>query len=527
MSAGSSSSQKLRQKAISLLYLLFIALVFIYVPADFLDSINDTNRSLEKTSKELSELKKNKFIMYEKSGFQFELGGLQDSFKYKKVSQLSDSLYNHIQDVKDFLVEETGGYNEYGYPRKSKEFDVTDHLMLNTGRAGNLKKAILDYRNDIKTYLEPQQKAILDSILVIKEQILSSKGKLVNWEQFYFKKAPLSVTQMMLSKFQSEVRLVEYLILDKYDRKFLESVFIQSNAIDLRVGQSDSSGSISIIELKPIERTVRAGSTIRVEIDTTYEDLVEFDSLSATYRVNGGAEKVARIDKTQKVIEIPANDAGTYRIRVEDASDSQSGETVVTVLSSHPVINRKELEVLYIGIRNPLRIEIENFDLEDVELTSTSGTIRRINNLYYIKPDREGEITINATAQIDNEEQLVSTRVFYARELPLPYAILNSLRSGSILDVNMKEQRKLLIKSDIYETENYYNVTQFRLTRVSADGYTVNRIRDLNRTANFGASVLELVKEARKGDMYIFNEIEVVGANGERRKLQALVFNVI
>lgn len=521
--SGQKASQKLRQKAVSLLYLIFIAMVFIYVPADFLDSINDTNRSLEKTSSELAELKKKKFLMYEKSGVQFDIQGMKDSFKYKQISILTDSMCEEIENVKTFLVAETGGYNKYGYPTKSKEFDVTDHLMLNTDRATNLKKSILAYRRDISEYMSPEQQRILDSILIIKEQNLSSKGKLVSWEAFYFKKAPLSVTQMMLSKFQTEIRLVEYLLLDKFERKLLQEVLVQAEGIE--IVETENEGS-KIVQLNPRRSSVSISESIVVDVEqdsSVQEGENPYEGVTATYRV--GDEETAVEVTPEGEIRFTPERAGVYTIQV--ASENSVGETSVSVFNPHPVINREELEALYLGIRNPLRIETENFDLDNLTISSSAGTIRRINDLYYIKPTQKGEILITATANQNGKETLLSTRTFYVRELPLPYALLSSMRGGEIMSDNLKNLRKLLVKSDVYETDNYYNVTGFNLTRISGAGYTVNRLKERNRTANFGASVMELVGQAQKGDMYIFNEIEVIGASGERKELQALVFKVI
>lgn len=519
-----NASQKLRQKAISLLYLVFIALVFIYVPADFLDSINDTNRSLEKTSSELAELKKKKFLMYEKSGVQFDIQGMKDSFKYKQISLLTDSIYQEIEGVKVFLVEETGGYNKYGYPTKSKEFDVTDHLMLNTDRASNLKKSINAYRRDIGEFMTTEQRSILDSILIIKEQILSSKGQLVSWEEFYFKKAPLSVTQMMLSKFQTEIRLVEYLLLDKFERKLLQEVFVQAEGINI-VQQDEGA---RIIQLEPTSPNVSIDDEIVVELVPDSTMLAEneenpFEDVTATIKVGSDVTEV-EVNAQGEIVYRPDR-SGVYTIQAQ--MENAIGETTVSVFNPHPVINREELEALYMGIRNPLRIETENFDLDDLTITSSAGTIRRINDLYYIKPSEKGEIVIKATVNDNGKETLLSTRKFYVRELPLPYALLNSMRGGEVLADNLKGQRRLLIKSDIYETDNYYNVTGFNLTRIANGSYGVNQLKERNRTANFGASVLELISNAKRGDLYVFNEIEVVGASGERMELQALVFKVI
>lgn len=525
MSEEISNSGKLRQKAISLLYLIFIALVFIYVPSDFLDSINDTNRSFEQTSSQLSGLKESKFIMFEKSGFGLNIENLTDSFKYRLISEISDSAFNRIEKVKKFLLKETGGVNKYGYPSKSKEFDVTDQLMLNSDRAKNLKRTIIDYKTKMRPYLGDGQEIILDSILVVKEEIQSSKGKLIDWEKFYFYKAPLSVTQMMLSKFQTEIRLVEYLVLDKYERDFLQDVFIRSGMAKVYPNSDEESkGKTLILQKQKPYFTVGEEVVIDPEIEGVPKDSLTAKNLKAEYKV-GDLVKSIEVSETG-ALKFTPKIGGEYVVSAQFKNQKEV-QVGISVFNPKPVINREDLEVLYLGIRNPLRIEADNIDASAIDVTATKGQIRKINDLYYIKFDEKGSATINVDANIDGQRVHVNSREFHVRDLPLPYATLNSLRSGEILESNMRSQRKLFIKSDLYETNDFYNVKQFRLTRVSGDGYEVNQLPKVNRTANFGPYVIEMVKKANKGDLFVFDEIVVVGANGLENELQALAFKVI
>ena len=524
MSDQPTNSQKLRQKAISLLYLLFIALVFIYVPADFLDSINETNRSFEKTSAELSSLKNKKFIMFEKSGYGLNISNITDSFKYRKISQISDSAYNHIQRVKSFLVEETGGYNQYGYPAKSKEFDITDHLMLNSSRASDLKKAIERYKTELLPYLSDGQESILDSVLIIKEQHLSSKGKLISWEEFYFKKAPLSVTQMMLSKFQSEIRLVEYLVLDKYERDFLADIFIRSGLAKPASEESSLGERKLILSNNKIVYAVGENVVIESEVEGIPSDSLNTNTLSAKVRIGESESDATVSDKG--AISFKPETAGRYEV-VASYKDQSPVTLGFDVISPTPVINKQRPEALFMGIRNPLKIEFEYEGLEDLEISSTQGVVSKIGDLYYFKTDVTGEVTISAEATIKGKKVHVAKRKFKVTEPPIPYVTLNSLRGGEVLDINMKTQRKLYIKSDFYDSDNYFNIKQFRMTRLSGDGSEINKLSTPNRTGNFGAKAKEMLSKAKKGDMYVINEILVVSADGKESEVQSLVFKVI
>lgn len=524
MSDQQKNSQKLRQKAISLLYLLFIALVFIYVPADFLDSINDTNRSFEKTSMELSNLKSKKFIMFEKTGYGLNISNITDSFKYRKISQISDTAFNHIQRLKTFLVKETGGYNKYGYPAKGKEFDITDHLMLNSSRASDLKKVIERYKNELIPYLSEGQNSILDSVLVVKEQQLSSKGKLIPWEEFYFKKAPLSVTQMMLSKFQSEIRLVEYLVLDKYERDFLADMFIRSGLAEpITNTQKPNERTLVLSKNKPIYN-IGENVVIEPEIEGLSSDSLNPNTISAKVKV-GDREAQANVS-AKGVISFTADETGKYEVVAQ-----YKGQTPVAVnldvVKLTPVINKARPEALFVGIRNPLKIDFEQPGYDGLKVSSSEGVVSKIGELYYFKTDEIGEVVINAEASVDGKRVQVGQREFKVTEPPIPYVTLNSLRGGDVLDINLKDQRKLYIKSDFYDSENYFNIKQFQMTRMSGDGAEINKLNAPNRTGNFGSKVRDMLSKAQKGDLYVFSEILVVSADGKESEVQSLVFKVI
>ena len=72
---------------------------------------------------------------------------------------------------------------------------------------GRLLNELSNFKNNLKCLSKEQVDQIHN--LMIENKNLHKPIK------FYFKKAPLSVTLMMLSKFQQELRLIEYLILDR------------------------------------------------------------------------------------------------------------------------------------------------------------------------------------------------------------------------------------------------------------------------------------------------------------------------
>lgn len=518
-----SSSKKLRQKAISLLYLLFIALVFIYVPSDFLDSINEANRSFEHTEDELKDLKKAKYQMFETPGVSIGMGNLVDSFKYKRISSLTDSLIGDIENLKNFLLERTGGLNKYGYPAKSKEFDVTDQLLLNTSRASDLKAAIENYKTSVRPYLLDAQKPLLDSLLPIKNRILNSKGNFISWEKFYFRKAPLSVTLMMLSKFQSEARMLEYLVLDRYQRDLMEAIFVRSGLQNLAM--ADSSKSVSSgqrLILKEMEPLVNLGQEVMVMAQLKG---MPADSLRLVraFIQQGGNEIPLEIDSLG-LIRFRPSEIGDYQI----SASYRNQDTLsvgVRVVSPKPIVRKKNMEVVYVGIRNPLRVSFTNMNVANINIEATRGRTRKVDSLYYLQVEREGPLKITVKGRVNGKEVVLHQKQFLAKKLPVPFGLLNGKRGGEMLDRVFKSQEKIEVKSDLFESEGHYFVKEFSLTRLSSDGLIINKSpKNVGGTLN--STSKQIVKQAQKGDLYVFNNIIVVGSDGEKKDVPAMVFEI-
>ena len=139
-----SGKQTPRQKMINMMYLVLTALLALNISKDILEALTKLNASLDQTVQTVD--KKNASI-YTK----FESAYAQDPQKTKKwrdmaltVQKESNDLYAYIAQLKEDLVQVSGGYEE-GSTTVPKSLDAREkpaNYLLNEKHATELKNQI-------------------------------------------------------------------------------------------------------------------------------------------------------------------------------------------------------------------------------------------------------------------------------------------------------------------------------------------------------------------------------------------------
>jgi len=158
-----------RQKMINLMYLVFIAMLALNVSADVLrgfDIIGDTlERSTEKMQAKngsiLKQLENYNSHNREKAG---EWYG-----KAMQVKRMSDSLVNHIDELKQQIVRESDGKRgDVGNIRNKENWDATATVMLSssTRQGERLRAAIESYRRVVAALIQdPGSRTLIENNL--------------------------------------------------------------------------------------------------------------------------------------------------------------------------------------------------------------------------------------------------------------------------------------------------------------------------------------------------------------------------
>ena len=204
-----TNSQKLRQKAINLLYLIFLAFLFTFIPSDFVDTTYITNQSMNMLCNEV-ERHSTKYNMLVLSYVQQDEELFNDTkLKIIQIDELTNEQIKLIEDMKVNMIKKQG-FNTYGYLTSGKSENPSNDFMITEKNAEKLLNSLRSYKRKLIEFLPAEDVAYLDSILPLPERIRRSDGDFAPIAEFFFKKNPLNVALLNLSYFKSTTTLFPY-----------------------------------------------------------------------------------------------------------------------------------------------------------------------------------------------------------------------------------------------------------------------------------------------------------------------------
>ena len=151
------------------------------------------------------------------------------------VKNMSDSLYNFAQQLKEDIVRKSDGADFDMLNIKNKDdLEAATQVMLapGSGKGQKLYDAINSYRERILTMVsDPRQKEIIAGNLSTPvPQNENTLGK--NWQEYMFDDMPVAAAVTLLSKLQSDIRYAE--------GEVLHSLVANVGMKDIRVNKLDA-----------------------------------------------------------------------------------------------------------------------------------------------------------------------------------------------------------------------------------------------------------------------------------------------
>ena len=201
-----------RQKMINLMYVVLMAMLALNVSTEVLEGFSIVEESLHRTTSNASSENESLYGDFEtqmKSNPQKVKAWFE---KATAVKQMSDSLFNFAQQLKEAIVKEADGEKGDVLNIKNKEnLEAANQIMLSpaSGKGEQLFNAINSFRERIlKMVTDERQKAIIASNLTTTlPKNARTMGK--NWQEYMFEDMPVAAAVTLLTKLQSDVRYAE------------------------------------------------------------------------------------------------------------------------------------------------------------------------------------------------------------------------------------------------------------------------------------------------------------------------------
>lgn len=518
-----------RQKMINMMYLVLTALLALNVSSEILNAFVTVNGSILKSNDLIAEKNKGTYAAFAK-----ELEDPQTKAKAaiwapkaKEVEKYSAELFSYIETLKADLEKQAGTHESHvtGKPEiNADNIDAAIRLMDQMGKGKELYTKLGEYKKNILGVLASAQN---DSLAAnVKDQIKREVEKFntslpidlnipasktgakysndaAGWTQSYFHMTPAIAALTILSKFQNDVKSSEAQLVDYIHQQVgqVKVVYDEFEAI----AQANTSYAMPGDKIEITAGVGAFSAAAKPEISIAGSN-IPLTGGKAIYKTTAGG-------------------AGDHSVAVKikftkpDGSIAIKDEIVkytVGVPSGASVFLEK-MNVLYIGVDNPLTISGGSVGAEKTKVSFPDGSINREGSHWVAKPNKPGmsKIVVNADGKVFE----FPMRLKY---LPPPAAFVGSKKGGSIGSAELKAIGAVIAKLEDSDFEAPYKVVSYN---VGAVGGPLQMYQTFPNEGNrWSGQAASLITRCGPGTRVFFDQIQVVGPDGRKREIPGVNF---
>jgi gliding motility-associated protein GldM len=519
-----------RQKMINMMYLVLTALLALNVSSEILNAFVTVNNSITKSNDVIAG--KNK-VTYD--AFTEELKDQTTQAKAAiwapkadQVKKYSDDIFSYIESLKADLEKEAGTHESHitGKPEiNADNIDAAVRLMDQKGKGKELYTKLGQFKKDILAVVKPEEFADnpslqatlkkelegLDKSLPIDLSVPASKtgnkyGNDVNgWTQSYFHMTPAIAALTILSKFQNDIKSSEAQMVDFIHSQVgkVKIVYDEFEAI----AQANTSYAMpgDKIEITAGVGAFSAAAKPEISIAGSNIPLTGGKAIYKTTASGTGEHSVAVKIRYTK----PDGTVATKDEIVKYTVGIPSGASVFL----------EKMNVLYIGVDNPLTISGGSAGAEKTSVSFADGSISKSGAAghWVAKPNKPGMSKIVVTA--DGKRFEFPMRLKY---LPPPAAFVGAKKGGSIGAAELKAIGAVIAKLEDSDFEAPYKVVSYT---VGAVGGPLPMYQTFPNEGNrWSGQAASLISRCGPGTRVFFDQIQVVGPDGRKREIPSLNF---
>ncbi len=526
-----------RQQMITMMYLVLTAMLALNVSAEILKAFNIINLSLEKTNSIFIDKNDDTFNRFqallennpERTQVHFD--------KAKLARTYSAELTAYLQDLRTLLIDKAGNGNgqldddDYFDPetKRVKKEDNTDYssqifLVEQQGKRGaELKAMINQTREKLLALIQDEHRDNIRMTLSAAVDPPMTSGVQKTWQEENFGEMPLTAAITLLTKYESDVKASEAEVLTY----LIDQVGAQEETFD-RVRAM----------VVPRSEYVMAGTDYEADIfvsawNSTKTPQVIIGHMDTATGVIAEDARLVPVEFGKGKLRIKASGVGekdfSGYIKVEDPGGSGFNlypfATAYTVTKPQSVVSPTKMNVMYIGVDNPLSISAAGVESEDVIAAISDGRlIRQADGNYFARVTRPGFTSVTVSTRKDDQTLPVGKHQFRVMRVPDPVGMVGKYESGKVPAGYFKVQAgvQAVLKGFVFD---------FKYTVVSYDLLYKPHRQDLmfeqNKGPVFGTRIKAILSNAKPKDRVYIENIRVRGDDGSVRRLPTLSFELI
>lgn len=500
------TKQSPRQKMIGILYLVLLGLVALNVSDSILDAFTNLTGSLHSSTENTQSGIDNMYEAFRASKLKDQPERAQPIYeKAELASKHASFLISHIDSLSLLLTEEGGGIHEKtGDLKKRSSLDISPRLMINQGRATELKDRINETRNKLNEISNNEVNFSLEA-----EDPPLRGGMKKTWENANFGSGiPLTAAMTSLEKIKADVKNAESAV--------VKHVF---GEMDMAVVNLDRFAAVAVapssyvIQGQPFTADVfltAYDSKSKPEISVNNTPLSVTDG-KGSYQVNTSKEGIF-------------NWTGKIRVMQADGTmkEYETAPQTYQVAKPSAVVSPDKMNVLYIGLPNPVSVSAPGIPKESLKISVSGGSYTGSNGKYIVNVQNRGEATVSVSATIGGKTQTLSSTVFRVKPVPKPTPQFGGKSGGGLSAVALKNQKQIFARLEDFEFDAKFTINRFSMV------VAIPRSDALGPFSASGNSLSSQMTGALQGitagARVIFDNIIATGPDGVQRTLDPMVF---
>jgi gliding motility-associated protein GldM len=499
-----------RQRMIGILYLVLLGLIALDVPESLLDAFKNISDSL-------SASKTNVQSGIDDTFKAFENGKLKDEPERsakpyadaKHARRLADALDKYVDSLKKVMVDESGGMSEATGDYEGREnLDESVDLMVDRRKyAFDLHKKIDATREGLLNLLDPKDRVGVNLALQANAPLQRTGFPNKNWEEANFGEGiPMGAAMTAFTKIQSDTKNAENEVVKKILGK-----------VDKAQVNLDQFAAVAVAPTS----YVLVGQPYTADVFLTAYD----SKLNPTITV-GGSSLPTQSGKGKYSGSTSSEGLKTWTATINVKQTDGTMKTYTTPTQSYmvakpsAVVSPDKMNVLYIGVPNPVSVSAPGIAKSDLRVSMSSGSLSGSQGHYTAMVNSIGTATINVAGMVSGKLTNLGSTLFRTKRIPDPKPQFAGKSSGSTSAANLRAQDRLFAKLDNFDFDAKFNVTRFTLMVAKprqdviilsgSGGELTSAMRSLMSTVTPGTTV-------------VFKDIIAVGPDGTQRGLDSIV----
>lgn len=511
-----------RQKMINMMYLVLTALLALNVSAEILKAFHLVETSLESAGANIG--KKNddtfKAISKYKLDHPTDPIAIDAEQKAKNAMSISVEAVKYFEELKEDLIAKTGGRHEDTNgdgktedeePNGASNTEIHANLFMveNGGAKGKEVKAkINDIREKLLALVPADKRSGIKSDLVTLDPP-PHEGATISWESQMFEHTPLAAVLTLLTKTQNDIKNTEAQVLDYFKNNLTGDVIVIDN-FDAQIiptnGTYISQGSKFTADIFLAAASSKTDATVTVS-----GSAVKMENGIGKYEVSasGEGEKKFKAVITTK--------------RASGKVESYEKEFAYTVVKPIAVISATKMNVVYIGLDNPISVSVPGYAASEVTPSvepSSAGSLSKdpATGQYLLKVNGSAgkvKIVCSVKDRGTNATKKMGEAEYRVKLIPDPSPAIGTVQPGNVAAPILKSQASVRAPLQNFAFEGVtFSPIEYNFVILFKKGGTpfVEKGKSAALTPTMQAKLGTLVR----GDRVIIDQLTVRGPGGNK-----------